>query len=60
MSGNAVRTKAVNETISYKLPEPFDYVLYPTGSLYATNVFNRAVMKERLPQDVFQVLAAHH
>ena len=56
MSGNAVRTRAVAETISYKLPEAINYLAQPTGSLFASNVFSLAVMKERLPQDVFKSL----
>ena len=56
MSGNAVRTQAIAETISYKLPEAINYQREPSGSLFASNVFSLAVMKERLPQDVFKSL----
>ena len=56
MSGNAVRTRAVAETITYRLPEAIDYVKQPTGGLFASHVFSQAVMKERLPNDVFRSL----
>ena len=56
MSGNAVRTRAVAETITYRLPEAIDYVAQPTGGLFASHVFSQAVMKERLPLDVFRSL----
>ena len=56
MSGNAVRTRAVAETITYRLPEAIDYIKQPTGGLFASNVFSQAVMKERLPNDVFRSL----
>ncbi len=56
MSGNAVRTKSVAETIAYRLPEPIDYAAQPTGDLFASNVFSLAVMKERLPLHVFKSL----
>ena len=56
MSGNAVRAKSVGDTISYRLPAAIDYLARPTGSLFGSNVFSLAVMKERLPQDVFRSL----
>ena len=56
MSGNAVRTKSVAETIAYQLPDPIDYAKQPTGDLFASNVFSLAVMKERLPSHVFKSL----
>ena len=56
MSGNAVRTQAIAETISYQLPEAINYQREPSGSLFASNVFSLAVMKERLPVDVFKSL----
>jgi glutamine synthetase len=56
MSGNAVRLKAIAETVSYKLPTPINFKEEPTGGLFASNVFSLPVMKERLPKDVFKSL----
>ena len=56
MSGNAVRTRAVADTITYTLPESIDYVAKPTGELFASNVFSLSVMKERLPSHVYKSL----
>ena len=56
MSGNAVRTKAITDTLAYTLPEPINYVAEPTGKLFASNVFTLGVMKERLPKHVFRSL----
>ena len=56
MSGNAVRTKAITDTLAYTLPEPINYVAEPTGKLFASNVFTLGVMKERLPKHVFKSL----
>ena len=51
MSGNTARLNAISETIAYKLPEPINFVVAPTGDLYGANVFSLAVMKERARSD---------
>jgi glutamine synthetase len=53
MTGNAVRLKAIAETVSYRLPTPINSPLEPTGDLFGENVFRLTVMKERLPKHVF-------
>ncbi len=55
MSGTAERLQAIEAVTKYKpITEPLDFSKVQIGEFYASNVFSRAVMKQRLPKPVFQ------
>ncbi|HEV7733314.1 MAG TPA: glutamine synthetase III [Candidatus Binatia bacterium] len=55
MSGTAERLAAIEAVTNYKpISEPLDFSKMQIGEFFASNVFSRAVMKQRLPKPVFQ------
>jgi glutamine synthetase len=57
MSGNKARLEAISAVINYKpLSEPLNFAETPTKDLFATNVFSKVVMKDRLPKRVYKSL----
>ena len=57
MSGSTARLNAINAVTNYQsLNEPLNFSETPSHELFGVNVFNRAVMKERLPKAVFKSL----
>ncbi len=55
MSGTAERLSAIEAVTTYKpISEPLDFSKMQIGEFFASNVFSRAVMKQRLPKPVFQ------
>ncbi len=57
MSGNKARLEAISAVINYQpISDPLDFSETPTGELFGANVFNTAVMKERLPKAVYKSL----
>jgi len=54
MSGSTSRLQAVKAVTTYEpISEPLNFAETPTGSLFGTNVFSSAVMKARLPKDIY-------
>lgn len=54
MSGSTSRLQAISAVTDYvPLEEPLNFVETPAESLFGCNVFNRSVMKARLPKDVY-------
>ncbi|HSH01051.1 MAG TPA: glutamine synthetase III [Anaerolineae bacterium] len=56
MSGYQKRVDAIKAITEYELPYGFNWSDEPTGHLFGSNVFNLAVMKERLPKNVYNSL----
>lgn len=57
MSGNEARLKAISAVVNYTpISEPLNFAETPTGDLFAVNVFNSKVMKQRLPKAVYKSL----
>ena len=57
MSGNAARLKAISAVINYQpISEPLSFVETPAQELFASNVFGTAVMKKRLPKQIYESL----
>jgi len=55
MSGNKARLEAVSAVINYRpISVPFNFAETPAGELFGSNVFNTAVMKDRLPKAVYK------
>ncbi len=56
-SGASARVAAVAALMNYKSSSPpLDFSRTPTQDLFSTNVFSKAVMKDRLPKPVFRSL----
>ncbi len=54
MSGNTARLRAIAAVVDYEpVAEPLNFAETPTGDLFASNVFNSHVMKQRLPKAVY-------
>lgn len=57
MSGNKARLEAISAVINYKpISAPLNFAETPTGELFGENVFNTAVMKDRLPKAIYKSL----
>lgn len=56
MSGNPTRVQAIANTIANNVPNSLPYSEVPSGDLFASNVFSRAVMKKMLSKDVYKSL----
>lgn len=57
MSGNKARLNAISAVINYKpISEPLNFAETPSASLFASNVFSKSVMKQRLPKQVYKSL----
>ncbi|MCW5891137.1 MAG: glutamine synthetase III [bacterium] len=57
MSGTAERLQAIEAVTKYKpISEPLSFSKITASELFGSNVFSRAVMKQRLPKPVFQSL----
>jgi glutamine synthetase len=57
VSGTAERLQAIEAVTKYKpITEPLDFSKVQIGEFFASNVFSRAVMKQRLPKPVYQSL----
>jgi len=57
MSGSTSRMNAVAAVTNYKTQsKPLNFAETPVSSIFGSNVFNRAVMKARLPKDIFKSL----
>ena len=55
MSGNQARLSAISAVINYKpISAPLNFAETPIASLYASNVFSKSVMKQRLPKQVYK------
>ncbi|MCP5097114.1 MAG: glutamine synthetase type III [Chloroflexi bacterium] len=55
MSGNKARLEAISAVINYKpISDPLNFAETPTGELFGANVFNTAVMKDRLPKAIYK------
>ncbi len=59
MSGNKARLDAISAVINYKpISEPLNFAETPAQELFASNVFNMGVMKQRLPKPVYKSVMA--
>lgn len=57
MSGNQARLNAIEAVINYKpISAPLNFAETPSASLFASNVFSKSVMKQRLPKQVYKSL----
>lgn len=57
MSGSAARLQAVEAVTRYKpISEPLNFSEVSASELYGSNVFNRGVMKNRLPKPVYETV----
>jgi glutamine synthetase len=57
MSGNTARLNAISAVINYKpISEPLNFAETPSQEVFAQNVFNLEVMKQRLPKPVYKSL----
>ncbi len=57
MSGNTARLNAISAVINYKpISEPLNFAETPSQEVFAQNVFNLEVMKQRLPKPVYRSL----
>ena len=55
MSGSAARLQAIEAVTTYKaVSKPLSFSEVPMDKLFGANVFNKSVMKARLPKAVFQ------
>ena len=55
--GSSARMAAISAVTNYKpLSEPLNFIDTPTSEIFGCNVFNKAVMKNRLPKPVFKAL----
>ena len=53
MSGTVERLRAIEAVTTYSpISEPLNFSKVQIGDFFASNVFNGAVMKERLPKPV--------
>ena len=56
-AGRSVRMAAIAAVTNYRpISEPLNFIDTPTSMLFGSNVFNKAVMKNRLPKPVFKAL----
>ena len=54
-AGQSARMAAISAVTNYRPPaSPLDFMQTPTQQLFGANVFNKAVMKDRLPKPVFK------
>ena len=54
---NNARREAVAAVLNYRpIEPPWNFRDTPSGQLFGANVFNDAVMKERLPKDIYKAL----
>ena len=59
MSGNITRLNAIAAINSYEpIKQELNFSETPTRELFNANVFSTAVMKERLPKDVYKSIIA--
>ena len=55
MSGTVERLQAIEAVTTYSpISEPLNFSKVQIGEFFASNVFSRAVMKQRLPKPVYQ------
>jgi glutamine synthetase len=56
-SGASARMAAISAVTNYKpISDPLNFVDTPTSEIFGCNVFNKSVMKNRLPKPVFKAL----
>ena len=53
MSGSKARLQAIDHVKANRSPDAFFSVAEPTGEVFGSNVFTKAVMQKRLPKPVF-------
>jgi glutamine synthetase len=59
MSGSSARLQAIEAVTTYRpISAPLNFAEVPTSEIFGINVFNRAVMKSRLPKPVYESLRA--
>jgi glutamine synthetase len=57
MSGSTARMRAISAVCNYKpISAPLNFKQTPTKELFGANTFSLAVMKERLPKEIFKSL----
>ncbi|HUA33534.1 MAG TPA: glutamine synthetase III [Candidatus Binataceae bacterium] len=57
MSGSSGRLQAIEAVTNYHpISEPLSFAKVPASEFFGTNVFSKAVMKERLPKPVYKSL----
>src|SRR4030095_10950207 len=58
VSGSVERLQAIEAVTNYSpISEPLNFSKVQIGEFFASNVFSRAVMKQRLPRPVYQSLS---
>ncbi|MBI1372251.1 MAG: glutamine synthetase type III [Phycisphaera sp.] len=58
MSGSTARTQAISAVTNYKpISEPLNFADTAAKDLFGVNVFSNAVMRDRLPKDVYKKVA---
>jgi glutamine synthetase len=56
-AGSSARMAAISAVTNYKpISEPLNFTETPTSEIFGCNVFNKSVMKNRLPKPVFKAL----
>ncbi|HEX4412452.1 MAG TPA: glutamine synthetase III [Lacipirellulaceae bacterium] len=56
-AGSSARMAAISAVTNYKpISEPLNFIETPTSQIFGCNVFNKAVMKNRLPKQVYKAL----
>src|SRR5215207_8047622 len=56
-SGSSARMAAISAVTNYKpISEPLNFIDTSTSELFGCNVFNKSVMKNRLPKPVYKAL----
>ncbi len=56
-AGKSARMAAVSAVTNYRpISEPLNFIDTPASMLFGSNVFNKQVMKTRLPKQVFKAL----
>jgi len=57
LSGSIARRQAIDTVVSYEAPaDPLNFAATPANEIFGCNVFNRSVMKQRLPKAVYKSL----
>jgi glutamine synthetase len=57
MSGSTARTRAITAVCNHRpIGAPLNFKATPTKELFGANTFSMAVMKERLPKEIFKSL----
>jgi glutamine synthetase len=56
-TGSSARMAAISAVTNYKpISEPLNFTETPTSEIFGCNVFNKSVMKNRLPKPVYKTL----